>query len=115
VTLVFGLPVLRSAFPEETADLILFAEHQLRRRTSRPPRRPYEGITTTRRTQLRLLQSIPEVGPLKAQLLLSAFGNPAGVAAATIERIAEVDGIGPKTALRIHEVLHHPQPDARQR
>ena len=36
-TLVFGLPVLRSATPEETAGLILYAAHQLQRRKVGPP------------------------------------------------------------------------------
>jgi len=37
VTLVFGLPVLRSTTPEEIADLILYAAKQLQRREVRPP------------------------------------------------------------------------------
>ncbi len=39
VTLVFGLPLLRSRSPEETAALILYAADQLQRRPTRPPRR----------------------------------------------------------------------------
>ncbi len=106
VTLVFGLPVLRSAGPDETADLILYAAHQLQRRETRPPRRRYRGVGALRRTQLLLLQSIPEVGPLKAQLLLDAYSSPADVAGATLEQIAAIDGIGLKTAEKVHRVFH---------
>ena len=106
VTLVFGLPVLRSATPEETADLILFAAKQLQRREVRPPRRRGFKITGNRRRQVLLLQAIPEVGPKKAQCLLNAFGSPADIAKATIEQIATVEGIGTHTAKKVHSVFH---------
>lgn len=106
VTLVFGLPVLRSATPEETADLILYAANQLRRRDVRLPRRRGSKVTGNRRRQILLLQAIPEIGPKKAEVLLDAFGAPAGIAVATIDQLAEVDGIGPETARKIHQVFH---------
>ncbi len=106
VTLIFGLPVLRSATPEETADLILYAANQLRRRDARAPRRRGFTVTGNRRRQLLLLQAIPEVGPKKAGLLLDAFQSPAGVAAASIEEIEAVDGFGSKGARVIHRVFH---------
>lgn len=105
VTLVFGLPVLRSATPEETADLILYAANQLKRRDVRPPRRRGFKTTGNRRRQILLLQAIPEVGPKKAEILLEAFGSPAGVAAASVEQIGAIAGVGPKTAREIHRVF----------
>jgi len=106
VTLVFGLPVLYSATPEETADLILYAANQLQRREVRPPRRRGFKVTGNRRRQILLLQAIPEIGPKKAELLLDAFGSPADIASAPIDALANVDGIGPKTARSIHRVFH---------
>jgi len=106
VTLVFGIPLLRSSCPEETADLILYAADQLQRRATRPPQRygyHPKGLT---RQQNYLLQTIPEIGPTKAQQLLNSFGSPAGVASATIEVLQTVEGIGPSAAKRIHQVLH---------
>ena len=102
VTLVFGLPVLRSAPPEETADLILYAANQLRRRDVRLPRRRGSKVTGNRRRQILLLQAIPEIGPKKAEALLNAFGSPADIAGATEEQIQSVDGIGPNAAQTIH-------------
>jgi DNA excision repair protein ERCC-4 len=106
VTLVFGLPVLRSATPEETADLILFAARQLQRREVRPPRRRWIRVGGINRHQLLLLQAIPEVGSKKAEWLLRAFGTPADVAAASVDQIATVEGIGPNTAKKVYTVFH---------
>ncbi len=108
VTLVFGIPLLRSSSPEETAALILYAADQLQRRATRPPQRygyQPKGIT---RQQSYLLQAIPEVGPTRATLLLDAFGSPFGVASATIEELQTVEGIGTSTASKIHQVFHSP-------
>jgi len=105
VTLVFGLPVLRSATPEETADLILYAAGQLQRRDISPPRRRGLKVTGVRRQQTLLLQAIPNVGPKRAAALLDAFGSPAGVASASLEDLEAVDGVGNSTAQRIRDVL----------
>ena len=109
VTLVFGLPVLRSATPEETANLILYAANQLQRREVRPPRRRGFRAGGNTRHQLLLLQAIPEVGPKKAEWLLKAFGSPADIATASVDQIATVKGIGPNTALKIHRVFNGKQ------
>jgi len=106
VTLVFGLPVLRSAGPDETADLILYAAHQLQRRETRPPRRRNRGVGALRRTQLLLLQSIPEIGPKKAEILLDTFGSPAAIAAATEQQIHAAAGIGAKAALKVRRIFN---------
>lgn len=98
VTLVFGLPVLRSPNPEATADLILCAARQLRRRASRPPRRRSLGRNPLRDQQLWLLQSIPGVGPERASALLDRFGSPGSVALATPDELVNSAGIGPETA-----------------
>jgi len=115
VTLVFGLPVLRSATPEETADLIHFAANQLQRRDVRPPRRRYPNTSSNRRHQSILLQSIPGIGPKRAEVLLEAFGSPALIASATIDEFETVEGIGRLTAQKVWEILHlrinPPQPN----
>jgi ERCC4-type nuclease len=106
VTLVFGLPLLRSRSPAETAALILYAADQLHRRATRPPRRDgYRPKDLSCRQSL-LLQAIPGIGPGKAGLLLDAFGSPVGVASATIEDLRAIDGIGQNTAVSIHRLFH---------
>jgi DNA excision repair protein ERCC-4 len=106
LTLVFGLPLLRSTCPRETADLILFAADQLQRRSSTAPRRQGYHPKDLARQQSFLLQAIPEIGLAKAKLLLDTFGSPAEVASATVEDLRTVEGIGEVAATRIHQVFH---------
>jgi ERCC4-type nuclease len=110
VTLVFGLPVLRSASPEETASLILYATDQLSRCTINPPKRYGYHPKGTNRQQSYLLQAIPGIGPTRAKLLLDTFGSPFGVASATIKDLQAVEGIGASAATNIHQVFHGPKP-----
>jgi DNA excision repair protein ERCC-4 len=106
VALVFGVPVLRSATPEETADLILFAARQLQRQATLPPRRMGAKGGSVRRSQLLLLQAVPMVGPLRAEALLEFLGPPSQIANTDAGTLAEVDGIGPTIAASIHRVMH---------
>lgn len=108
VTLVFGLPLLRSACPEETADLIVYAAEQLSCRTTAVQKRPGHHPRGLARLQSFLLQAIPGIGPARARLLLDTFGSPIGVASATLEDLQTVDGIGKSAAAKIHQVFHGP-------
>ena len=106
LTLVFGLPLLRSSCPQETADLILFAADQLHRRDSTAPKRQGYHPKGRARQQSFLLQAIPEIGPSRAKLLLDTFGSPFGVASATVEDLRTVEGIGEVAATSIFQVFH---------
>ncbi len=53
-----------------------------------------------------LLDTLPGVGPLRKQRLLKAFGTVSRLMAASPEEIAQVPGIGPRTAQRIYQTLH---------
>jgi len=106
VTLVFGVPLLRSANPEETADLILFAARQLQRQATLPPRRMSAKGGSVRRSQLLLLQAVPMVGPLRAEALLETLGLPSEIANANADTLAKVNGIGPAIAANIFRVMH---------
>jgi len=106
VTVVFGLPVLRSRDPEETANLILYAADQLQRTTVRSPRRCGFKTTPVRRHQLLLMQAVPEIGGMRAQHLLDTFGSPARIAEASVDALRTVDGIGEVAANNIYRVFH---------
>jgi len=103
--LIFGLPVLRSLEPGETARLMLYAARQLRRcgqgagaaHGVRPKRK--------RKRQLRVLQSLPGIGPRRAEQLLASFGSVQAVMNADAEALQTVGRIGAKTAAKIRDVL----------
>jgi fanconi anemia group M protein len=53
-----------------------------------------------------LVEGLPGVGPRRARLLLAHFGTPAAVMCASPEELAQVPGIGKKSALRIWQVVN---------
>jgi DNA excision repair protein ERCC-4 len=105
LSLIYHLPVLRALEPDETARLMVYAAQQLRRHEGpggfhygRRPKR-------VRRIQLRLLQGLPGIGPMRASQLLETFGTVERVMTASLEELEQVEGIGSKTATAIREVL----------
>jgi DNA excision repair protein ERCC-4 len=104
--LIFHLPVLRALDAAETARLMLYAGRQLRRHESseggyRHLRRPKRK----RRIQLQLLQGLPGIGPTRAKQLLETFGSVEAAMTASLEELEALEGVGPKTAAAIREVL----------
>lgn len=101
IALVFGLPVLRSRDPGETARLLLYAAIQMREATTgtlpRPGRRPKGKL----RTQLRILQGLPGIGPGRARKLIETFGTIEAVLQAEAKALQGIPGIGKKTAQAI--------------
>jgi ERCC4-type nuclease len=96
-TLRMDLPLLRAKTPDETARLLCYAARQMRRGQDAVPRsgrRP----TGKRKTQLYVLQGLPNVGPERARRLLEEFGSVEAVMTASETTLQEVEGIGPKTA-----------------
>lgn len=101
ITLLIGIPVLRSQSPTETARLFLYAARQgravthgcLPRHGGRPRGKPA--------LQNHLLQGLPGVGPERARRLLKHFGSVQGVMTAGETALADVQGIGRTTAHRI--------------
>ncbi|MBX7097826.1 MAG: excinuclease ABC subunit UvrC [Myxococcaceae bacterium] len=53
------------------------------------------------------LSAIPGVGEGRKKALLRHFGSVKKVRLATIEQLAEVEGLGPAVAERVHAHLHH--------
>ncbi len=108
ISLIYGIPVLRSLNPEETARLILFAEDQRRAGASGALPRPGYRPKGKRRRQLFLLQGLPGIGPAKAKSLLAAFGSVEGVCRADAISLAKVPGVGRKTAEAIRWSVSEP-------
>ncbi len=101
VSIVLGIPVLRSKDPSETARLIIYTAQQIKTIVVGPVRRSGWRPKGKRKKQLFILQGLPDVGSARAVRLLDKFGSVEAVMAATIEELKSVEGIGPYTAERI--------------
>jgi Fanconi anemia group M protein len=58
-----------------------------------------------------ILQGLPGIGPARADRLLDTFGTVETVFTARAEELAEVSGIGEKTAERIRNLIAPPVTD----
>ncbi|MCF8105816.1 MAG: hypothetical protein K9K64_10050 [Desulfohalobiaceae bacterium] len=108
VSLVFGLPVLRSASAGETAWLMLTGVRQLRACRKGVLQRPGYKPRGRQKRQLYLLQGLPNIGRGKAETLLDTFGGVQAVMDASYEELIRVKGIGRETARGIREILKEP-------
>ena len=106
LTLIFDLPVFRSIDPSETARILAYASRQFSRLHRAEPAYAHRAKAKRLKTRrLRLLQSLPGVGPDRARNLLEHFGDVRSCLLATIEELIDVPGIGQKTAKAIREVV----------
>jgi len=105
VSLVLGIPILRSLDGEESAHLMLYAARQLRKAQGPTAFRPGASPTARRRAQTYILQGLPGVGRELALRLLAYFGSVEAVMTAPVEAFLQVPGIGPTKAARIRWVL----------
>lgn len=110
IALFLGIPLLRAKSPEESARLMRYAAQQRRAvRTAALPRSSPAGRPKGRRKmQLQILQSLPGVGPERAQHLLEAFGSVEAVFCAEVEALASVPGVGTGTARAIRRAVREP-------
>jgi fanconi anemia group M protein len=53
-----------------------------------------------------LVEGLPGIGPRRARMLLSHFGSPAAIMCAAAEELAQVPGIGKKSAQRIWQAMN---------
>lgn len=105
LSLIFGIPVLRSLSPDETARLIVYAAHQLNAAARGGVQRHGYRPKGKRKRQLYILQGLPGIGPSRAERLLDTFGTIQGVCNANSEQLAEVFGIGRRIAENMERII----------
>ncbi len=105
ISLILGIPVLRSMSPHETARLIVYAVRQIafiaKGGVSRSGYRPQSKS----KKQRYILQGLPGIGSKRAERLLETFGSVEGVITASSEELASVEGIGKHVAEKIRWVV----------
>jgi len=105
VSAMFGIPVLHSSGPLETAEIILAAARQAARSFSMGYVRPGWRPTGWRKRALFILQGLPTIGPSRATALLDAFGSVQGVISADEAGLKQVSGIGARVARGIRQAV----------
>jgi ERCC4-type nuclease len=105
--LIFDVPVFRSSGPAESARLIFYIGCQLVRLRD-PGYVPYREAKAKRKKtrQIRILQSLPGVGPDRAKRLLERFKTVRACLGASPAELMDIEGIGPKTAAAIESVIN---------
>lgn len=106
---VFGIPLLRSRDPEESARLMLFAARQVQSVAACTVPRAGFRPKSKRALQLHILQSLPNVGPVRASRLIDRFKTIESVVSAGPEDLANVDGVGPILARKIRWSVSEPE------
>ena len=101
VSLILGIPVLRSQNPAETAKLIVYAAHQIRSIAGNALQRPGYHPKNKQKRQIFILQGLPGIGRERALRLLERFGSVERVITAGREELESVEGIGKSTANKI--------------
>jgi DNA excision repair protein ERCC-4 len=125
VSLILGIPVLRSKDPSETAKLMVYIARQIQSIALGGVQRHGYRPKNKRKRQLFILQGLPGVGRERAERLLARFGSIEAAISASSSELQSVDGIGKSIADKIkwavservspyHSRLSGPEPGSTQ-
>jgi ERCC4-type nuclease len=110
LTVRAGITVLQLSDAAETAAMLRIMARHAQERMDQPVslREPRPAIEELYATYL--VEGLPGIGPRRARLLLAHFGSPSAVMCASAEELAQVPGIGKKSAQRIWQAVnaHYP-------
>jgi len=101
VSLILGIPVLRSKDAPETAKLIVYCTHQITSMAKGGAHRHGYRPKDKRKKQLFILQGLPGVGPERACRLLDSLGSVEAVVSASSSELQSIHGIGKGLADKI--------------
>ena len=101
VSLILGIPVLRSKDPSETARLMVYIGRQMESMAMGGVQRHGYRPKNKRKRQLFILQGLPGVGPGRAARLLARFGSVEAAVCANSSELQTVEGIGKSIADKI--------------
>ena len=106
ITISFGIPLLQTKTPQETANIIAVIakreqEYENRDINLRGEKKPL----SLKELQEYVISSLPGIGPRLAKPLLEHFGSVKKIVNASLDELKEIELIGEKKAQRIREVL----------
>ena len=108
VSLILGIPVLRSKYPSETAKLMVYIGRQIKSMAMGGVQRHGYRPKNKRKRQLFILQGLPGIGREKAERLLAMFGSVEAAISASSSELQTVDGIGKSIADKIKWTVSEP-------
>lgn len=105
----YRIPILWTSGARETALQVFWLAHREqvggRSGMALRPEKP-RAVAGVEEWQEFVVGGLPGISQVRARKLLEHFKSPADLALATVEQLAEVEGIGPKTAESVFQVLH---------
>lgn len=103
----FGIPLITTQSPQETADLLYVMAHREQKIGNRAVAiRGEKWATSLHEQQQFIIEGFPNISVVLAQRLLQHFGSIRAIANATEEDLCEVHGIGRTIAQEIIRVLN---------
>jgi len=108
--LIFKIPVLKSISPVDSAKIMLYAANQVYRNEVSLGK--YFCSKQIRRCkkkyghQMQILQGIPSIGPVKAELLLKEFGSVNKIFNSSPDQLVMIRGIGRVQAEQIFKIVN---------
>ncbi|AFK21638.1 DEAD/DEAH box helicase [Pyrococcus sp. ST04] len=109
VTVDFGVPVIFSSTPEETAQYIyLIAKREQEEKEKDVRIRSEKKALTLAERQRLIVEGLPHVSATLAKRLLRHFGSVERVFTASVPELMKVEGIGEKIAKEIRKVITAP-------
>ena len=105
----YGIPILRSMTPDESARLMFYAANQIHTEKKEICLRRGKLPKGKRRLQHYVLQGLPGIGPRKAHNLIEHFGSIEAVVNARPEDLTSIPGIGYHTARAIRQTVREEQ------
>lgn len=109
VTVDFGVPIIFSSTPEETAQYIFLIAKREQEEREKPVRiRSEKKALTLAERQRLIVEGLPHVSATLARRLLKHFGSVERVFTASVAELMKVEGIGEKIAKEIRRVITAP-------
>ncbi len=104
----YGIPVITSTGPENTAEIIAtIAKREQNGNKRAPSMKGSARAYSNEQFQEFMIGNLPGVGQKLAKSLLKHFGSIKAIANADIEDLVAVEKIGKKKAAMIHKTLNH--------